>query len=219
MTDDSGYQQSGAAPSSGKSNALAWGLGIGALCLLVCCGGGGIVVWKLGSVAKTFMDNMATSDPAEVRRQTAEMVDIAIPDSYQPVQGMNMVAVRMVMYQTAPSDEGKKGMLMLMEWAIDQPGANAQQQEQQLRNSMNQQRANQNFQSTKSETREIEIRGDKVPFEFSEGTTGQPGQEQATHIVSGVFRGKRDRPVMLQLTIPDEAYDEAVVMEMLESIQ
>jgi hypothetical protein len=193
----------------GGSNTLVWVLAIGAGVLVICCGGLGVMAWK----AKSFVANLASSDPVEIRRQTAEMLEITIPDTFKPMQAMNMVAVRMVMYQTGAAP-GSPGMLMLMEMAI--PGAgNAQQQEQQLRQSMRQQQSNQNFQASKSETREIEIRGEKVPFEFSEGTNSQG---KAMHMVGGVVRGKRG-PVMLQLIIPAEEYDEEAVLQMLQSIK
>jgi hypothetical protein len=205
-------------PKSGFSKALLWILSILAICLLLCCGGAGILMWRFGDAAKDFMANMATSDPNEIRQQTKEMVDIEIPDNYTPIQGMNMVAFQMVMYQTDQSPDGSPGMLMLM--GMSMPGANAEEQEQQLRQSMQQQRGNQNFKARKTETREIEIKGEKVPFEFSEGTSAeQAGQDKTIHMVSGVFRGNENRPVMLQLTLPDDQYDEDAVMEMLQSIK
>src|SRR5688500_11557234 len=103
---------------SGGSNVLLWILGIGALCLVVCCGAEGVMAWRVGNAAKNLVANLATSDPAEIRQQTAEMVDIDIPDTYRPVQGMNMVAIRMVMYQTDAAADGSMGMLMLMEMAM-----------------------------------------------------------------------------------------------------
>jgi hypothetical protein len=147
------------------------------------------------------------------------MLDIDIPETYKPMQGMNLMAFRMVMYQTSQAEDGASGMLTLMQMTIDQPGVTAEQQEQQLRDSMRQQQANQDFEASKSETREIEIRGEKVPFQFSEGTVDQGGQQQSMHTVSGVVTGTQDRSVMIQITVPDEAYDEQAIVEMLQSIK
>ena len=219
MTDDNVFYDDTPPPKSSNAKVVLWVFGICALCFVVCCGGAGVVAWRFGDAAKKFVTDLTTTDPDEIRRQTAAMVDIDIPDEYQPMQGMNMVAVRMVMYQTPATQDGSQGMLMLMEMAMQQFGANAKQQEQELRKSMKQQHANQGYTSSKSETREIEIRGEKVPFEFVEGTNaGTPGQEKKTHMITGVFRGKRG-PVMLQLMIPDEDYDEDAVMKMLQSIK
>ncbi len=188
MVEDN-FQRPSPRPSGGSS-VLVWVLGIGAVCLVVCCGGFGVMAWRL----KSFVADMATSDPAEIRKQTAEMVDITIPEKYTPVQGMNLVVFHMVMYQTdAAADaaaDNSRGMLMLMEMTMQQFGVDQQQQEQELRKSMRQQQGNQDFKSSKSETREIEIRGEKVPFEFSEGTAEQQGQEKRIYMVSGVFPGK-----------------------------
>jgi hypothetical protein len=188
-------------------NILLWVLGIGGLCLVACCGGAGIMAWKFGA-------NMATTDPAEVRKQTAEMVAMAIPDKYQPVTAMNMVAFRFVIYQTQPGGSAG-GMLMLMEWTMQSMGVDAKQQEQELRKSMQQQQGKQGFTPTNTETREIDIGGQTVAFEFSEGT-GSGNVKMRS--VSGVFRGKRG-PVMLQLVVPEDEYDEEAVMQMLKSIE
>lgn len=192
---------------------MLWILAIAALGLVVCCGAVGVLTWRFGAAARNIVANMATSDPDEIRKQTAEMVDISIPDTYRPMQGMNMVVVRMVMYQTDASPDGS---LMLMEMAMQQMGVDVPQQQQELRKSIEQQPANQNFQSSKSETREIEIRGEPIPFEFNEGTNA--GQDQKIHMIRGVFRGKRGA-VLLQLMIPDDDYDEDAVLEMLQSIK
>src|SRR5688572_15949032 len=114
---------------SGGSNTLVWVLAIAAGALVLCCGGLGVVAWK----AKSFVANMASSDPVEIRRQTAEMLEITIPDTYRPLQATNLVVFRMLMYQTDAAASGAQGMLMLMEMAIQPQGVNAQQQEQQLR--------------------------------------------------------------------------------------
>lgn len=203
-------------PRKTGSSFLIWFLGIGAVCVVVCCGGAAIVGIRFGGAMKDFLGKMSTQDPVEIRKQTAEMLDITIPDKFKPMQGMNMVAFRMLMYQTEPTPEGSMGMLMLMEMPMQQ--ANGQQQEQELRKSMQQQQANQGFTSTKTETREIEIRGEKIPFEFGEGTHSSGGKEQKIHMVSGVVHGKRG-PVMIQFTLPDEQYDEDEVIQTLQSIK
>ena len=79
---------------------------------------------------------------------------------------------------------------------------------------MRQQQANQNVSVTETETRQIAIGGEQVPFEFSKGTSN--GKD--VRMVSGVVRGKRG-PVMLQLVVPEAQYDEAAVIQMLESIK
>jgi hypothetical protein len=218
MADPNAYGEG--PPARQGSSAWAWILGIGGVALLLCCGGVGFGVWKVTQAAKQFIENAAIEDPVKIREQTAAMLQIEIPDKYQPKLGMNLGVFRMAIYQTEPEQPNPDDLLMLME--MTQFGANNQQQEQQLRQSMQQQmqqqRGNQNFKSSKSETREIEIRGKKVSFEFTEGITGEPGEEKTVHMVSGIVQGKTG-PVMLQLVAPDENYDEAQVLKMLESIK
>jgi hypothetical protein len=189
------------------------------LCLVICCGAVGVGAWRLYEAAQRFVADMATDDPDEVRKKTAEMVDIDIPDTFQPKQAVDMIAMRMAVYQTEAAQEGTEGMLVLMEMGTEQMGIDPDEQEKQLRESMQQQHADQDFNASKSETRQIEIRGEKMPFEFTEGTSGEPGEQQKkTHMVSGVIRGKRG-PVMVQIVLPEDDYDEAAVMEMLQSIK
>jgi hypothetical protein len=188
---------------------LLWILAGGALAAVVCCGAVGVMGWR-------FMSQMATSDPAEIRRQSAEMLDMTIPPQYQPMQGMNMGIVRMIMYQTEPAADGTRGMLMLMEMGMQNLGVDAEQQKQELRKAAQQQQANQNVQQMKSETREIEIGGEQVPFQFSEATP--QGQAKKMYIVNGVVEGKRG-PVMVQVMLPEDQYDEAAVVQMLQSIK
>src|SRR5690606_37327009 len=111
--------------------------------------------------------------------------------------------------------EGGIGMLMLMELNVPQPGMDAKQQEEELRKSMRQQHGNQDFEASKTERREIMIRGEPVPFEFSQGTRKGDAAEATVHTVSGVVRGKQGRPVMLQLTLPGDQFNEQEVIEML----
>jgi hypothetical protein len=195
----------------GSGSVLLWILGIAALCLVLCCGAAGVAVWRFGETAKTFMANMSTNDPEEIRKRTAEMVDIDIPDKYRPLQAVNMVAFQLAVYQADPAPDGASGTLTLMEMTM---GAGQEQQEEELRKSMQQQGAGQQFDVTKSETRQIEIGGETIPFEFSEATQGE---QKKFHTVSGVFPGKRGT-VMLQLVIPADEYDEAAVLQMLQSI-
>src|SRR5688572_29791002 len=124
---------------SGGASVLLWILGIAALCLVLCCGAVGVMAWRFGAAAKNLVANFATSDPVEIRKQTAEIVDIAIPDEYQPVTAMNMVAFRFVMYQTGLPAAGSNGMLMLMEMTMEQMGVDPDEQELELRKSMQQQ--------------------------------------------------------------------------------
>lgn len=80
MADENPYY-GGNQPAPQKSSSVwTWVLGIGAVVLVVCCGGGGVAVWQFTQ----FVKNAATEDPVKIRAQTAEMVDMEIPDKYEP---------------------------------------------------------------------------------------------------------------------------------------
>jgi hypothetical protein len=222
MANDDVFQDDGSSqpPSSDSGTKVVLIIvGIVAVCFLLCCGGAVVLGWRFANMAQSFVENMVVSDPDKIREMTSKMIDIEIPEMFDPAQGMDMVAVRFVMYQLDADDGGESGMLMLMEMGTQQLGANPQQQEQALRQQMQQQQQYQTFKSKKSETREFEIRGEKVKFEFTEGILDDtPGSERKMHQVQGVFKGKRG-PVMLQLMLPDDKYDDEEVTKMLQSIK
>lgn len=223
MADDDVFQDDTASqpssPDSGTKVVLII-VGVVAVCFLLCCGGAMMLGWRFANMAQTFVENMIVTDPDKIRDMTAQMLDIEIPEMLEPKQGMDMVAVRFVVYQLDRDAGGESGMLMLMEMGTQQFGVNPQQQEQELRKNMQQQQQYQNFKSKKSEKREFEIRGEKVAFEFTEGLLdgGVPDSERKVHQIQGVFKGKRG-PVMLQLMLPDDKYDEEEITKMLESIK
>jgi len=174
---------------------------------LLCCGG---AVWWISS-------NKPTMDPQEVMAITKEIVEIEIPDDFQPTMGMNvnvfgMAKVKMAQYDTKSGE----GALILMSMEIAAAGGQAAQ-EAQMRQQLQQQRqGDPNLRIKKSEPREFEIRGEKVDFNFAETENmdnGDPWRQ-----VTGTFAGK-DGTVMLMLKIDEEAYDEDVVIKMIESIK
>lgn len=167
--------------------------------VLLCCGGG---AWWINSIQ--------TENPQEVIARTKEMVDIEIPDDFQPQKGMNAnvfgFKMKLAVYKLKSAD----GMLMLMSMSAAEANQDAQ-----MRNVLQGEVAK-NLTINNLKTRKFEVRGEIVDFKFAQSENmdnGDPWRQ-----VTGTFAGK-EGTVMLMLQIEEEAYDEDVVIKMIESIK
>lgn len=190
--------------------------------LLACCGGVAFVGWKFQGIAKNFAENFTTKNADEIRARTATIVHIDIPDAFQPIQAFDLIFMKQMIY----GNQAKGSMVMIIE--INQPmehasdAAAAKQQRQEILRQMRQQQAQQSGQmntelaEVSSETREFEINGEKIPFEFIKGTA--PNGGTPTRQVVGMFAGRQGM-VMLMLMVPESDYDDETVLKMIESIR
>lgn len=185
---------------SGTTKVLLILGGVGGLCLLVCCGVAGFIGWK----AKNSMSD----DPVVITKLSQSIVEMDIPADFTPKQSMDMFGVMKMAIYTAP----KHGMLMLI--GFGKMFADPQQQEQ-MKQQMKQQHGPKDQKVLSTETKEVEIGGKKVPFEFAK--TEDTGSHEKFEQVNGFFPGK-EGPVVLMLLIPEDEYDEEEVLKMLQSI-
>lgn len=194
-------------PKTGKSGVvkvLLILLAVAVVAGVLCCGGAfwWVSTWK------------PTEDPVKVRAQTAEIIDIEIPESYQPAMAMNMNMVFMTMQMTMWTAPGN-GMLMIAQAQAPQ-GADQAQMEQQLSQSMRQQQMGQQLNVKESETRTISIEGKDVDFTFAKATNANDNSDWRQ--VTGAFPGKGGT-AFINLQQPADSFDEAAVVKMLESIK
>lgn len=70
-------------------------VGIGGLFFLLCCGG----LFFAGFKFQQFAKNAVKQDPESVREVTADIIGIDIPDDFEPKQSMDMIFMKMVIYQ------------------------------------------------------------------------------------------------------------------------
>ena len=185
-------------------------LAAGGVLMLVCCGGMAFVVNKV--------KNNISEDPAVVRARTKDVTDIEIPDDFQPVMSMDLIIMKMFVYETKKQDGQTKkhdGMLMIAE--LHQNFAKDQNAEAQMKDAMNKQGKGQpDLDIIKSETREFEIKGKPASFKFSEAQ--DPKTKKEFRQVTGSFPGKAGT-AMLVLQVPANEYDEEEIVEMIESIK
>lgn len=183
---------------------------VGGVGLVLCCGG----LWWFGMRAQQLVRDVMpniTNNPAEIRKITDSMVSIEIPESWQPVMGMeSKIAFAMVVY--SPDQNPQSRVLTLMQ--VTARGANQQQMQQQMRMQSSQQGMSQEITIKSSETRTFTIDGDERDFLFAVGANRNG---DTVHQVTGVFPG-RNGTVMLVLIEKDDDWDEAAVVKMIESI-
>lgn len=194
---------------SGGSKALLLILGVGGVCLLLCCGG---VYWGYQKLAGKFGEAI-TMDPEKVRTQTAAISAIEIPADYEPKMGMDMTGfglpMKMVMYGRTGTDEPT---LVLMQ-APDNAGAGGMNRAQ-FEDAMAQQGHGQNIQVDSREVRIFDYAGEEYALEFVSGAGGRTGG--AARQASGVFP-TQGGPAFLTVIDSEENWDDEAVMQMIES--
>jgi len=180
---------------------------VGGLFVLVCCGG--------GIYLASQMDMDVNDDPEATKKVTAEIIDIEIPEVFEPKSSMSMNWIFFEMKLAAYEAKDNKGMLMITE--IDMPMAEGDEQQQaEMRKSMQQQNfGERSLTIIRSESREFEIRGETVKFQFAEA---EDASDTPFRQVTGAFSGKGGA-ASLMLQIEEEQYDEEAVVKMLESIK
>ncbi|MEM9701100.1 MAG: hypothetical protein AAF907_01500 [Planctomycetota bacterium] len=191
----------------------------GGLFAVLCCGG---VVWEFSS-SELFVPD---TTPAAVRATTDETITIDIPEDFTPIMAMSGefpffrwfadFRMAMVAYQT-PGD----GQMFVMKVVAPEEGGNRAQMETQTRQGFNQNNSSQVLFDVKTtETKTLTTAdGMTIDWQFSEGTgRDQSGADLgAFREVSGSFEDD-EGVFILQLTIPEEEYDEEEITGMLESI-
>jgi hypothetical protein len=196
---------------------------IAGVCLLACCGGVVFVGWKFQDFAKNVVANLATKDPQQIRDRTAKIIHVEIPEQqFPPAVAIDVVVMKEIIYGTL--DKPNRPMLVIVEmdknYLGQQGGGSAKQQRQEILRAMKQQGQqpgmDTDINEESSETREFDIAGEKVPFEFIKGKASQGGTP--TRQVVGVIQGRAGL-IMLMIIVPESEYDEAAVVRMLESIR
>ncbi len=201
---DFGGSAGGPPPKRGMSTTAKVLLilgGVFGVMMLLCCGG---ALW--------FYSKMGiTQNPQQVQAIQRQIVDIQVPEGYQPQMGMDMSVGPVTMKMAVFVSEG--GMLMLMQMPEQ---SSEEEMRQKMEESLQQQGKNQQINVDSRKTRTVVVDGQEVEFDFIEGTHADSGGK--VRQVIGQFPG-RGGTVMLMLVVPEDQWDEDEVMEMLQSIK
>lgn len=176
---------------------------LGGACAAICCG-----------VGAYFMKDALVLDPVKVRAMQAEIVQIDIPAEFQPEMGLNMnlgfMQMRMVGFQGQTG-----GGIFLAGMTVS--GQTQEQIEQGFQQEIDKQ--GEKFRIDSSETRKVKVDGLDRDFLFAKGAiVPDIGAEIPGRMVSGSIPAKQGAGY-IQILVPEAQYDEAKVIQILESIR
>jgi hypothetical protein len=173
--------------------------------LMLVCGGG------IGFFAYSFWPKIATQ-PAEVTAISKEILDLDIPEGYFPKKAISMnnfmMAVRMATYQQTDG----KGSLVVGNFQL-KVGKPDQSQKPDLTGSDDDSKK---LTIGETEIKEFPVHGKQVPFRFSDAV--EDGSNEKYRVVEAEF-GDAGLTTFLKLSVPEDSYDEEVVVKMIESIR
>jgi hypothetical protein len=181
-------------------------LGVGGVALLLCCGG----LFGAGVWLKRTVEQAQVTNPVQVRELAGQIASIRLPESYEPKMGLQLPMVGMRMVTFLRSDQPGANVF-LMENTMGMNPSDPAQRDQMLNQIQMQQGAQGNL--TNVEVREIEVAGQKVPFQF--GTNNANGR--VLRQVMGFVPLKKG-VVLVVISAPVDNFDEDEVVAILQSI-
>jgi len=183
------------------------------LLLVLCCGGMLVSGWYFG--------NSVSEDPDEIIALTQEIVDIEIPGELRPQLSFDMkvpFSGQEVMKWAVYADETTASFLVLASFGEALQGQDEEALADQIEQSLRQQglASEQNVRDWERSTREIEVRGEPVSFDFATGEDADTGTRRIE--VTGIFEGAGG-PVLISFSGDAEKFPEETIVEMIESIR
>lgn len=200
---------------SGTAKVLL-GVGVGCLVFLIlCCGFFGFSGYMMARMAK----NSIIKDPDEIRRVTADIVNIEIPASLPPKFGVDMkvpiFGTTLITGAAYGDPEHGTGLL------LGQFAANVMDEETmrtQWRQSMRNSGENdweEDVDIQESETHETEVNGEPAKFKVARGKSRTQGEVWQ---VAGGFRGKSGSAFLIMKVKSDE-FTKEQVLAILDSME
>jgi hypothetical protein len=202
-------------PGMSGTTKVLLGLGIGCgVCVLLCCGFFGAGTWLMVRTAQ----NALTKEPEAIRRLTAQIVDIEIPETLPPVAGMDIdvpVLGTKFLSWVAYGDANESNGLFLAQFGA--AIANEENMQAQLRQSIRQsgQRDWDEIEIEQSEKHEVEINGESATFTVAKG---RDRKHEEVWQVMGSFHGKGG-PAMLVLKVKESEFTKEQVLAILDSMK
>lgn len=186
------------------------------LCVLVCCGGIGILMYQ----ASAYMKDAFTEDPAIIDQRCAELLDIDVPEGFAPKVSIDMKVpmtdsrlMTIVAYES-----GARNSLVLVGVGDMLSEMSKEDMEREIENSLQQQGLGQPTPGAKreSESREYQI-GDK-PVTFNWQTVKNENDEPTAFHVTGTVDGKRG-PVLVTISADAETLSQEEIDQVIRSIK
>ena len=192
-----------------RNTKIALGI-VGGLVLLCICVS--IIAYFVLNRAGQAIGEAFTDDPAKVAETAKGMVDYDLPPGYREVFGMSFFGFDMVAFALADSPESQ--MIMLMQFPASAE-MNQAQMEQQMKQSLQQQRGQQDIPMQMVDQKEVTIRDQTVTMTVSEGTDSNGAVMRQ---MVGVFEGKNG-PVFLMIQGHKQRWDQGAVDAFIASLR
>ncbi|MBS0205182.1 MAG: hypothetical protein JSS49_19945 [Planctomycetes bacterium] len=174
--------------------------GIGLFTMLLCCGVGGWFAWSV-------MPKVATN-PAEVTAISKEILEMDIPKEFRPESAISMNNFAMTMKMA--TYKYNAGNLTIGTFRMK---VGDQRQKPDFQQSTNQAM---NLQMGNTVVHELTVRGEKVPFRFSEAVDTDSKKDY--HVVEGELTSA-GTTTFLKLVLEEGDFNENEVVKMIESIR
>ncbi len=185
-----------------KTSKIILGVLAGMLVLCLCVAASGWMVLRSGGQA---LSSASGTDPAKVAKIAASIADFSLPAGFEGSFGMQLLGFSLVGYNG--SDGHSHIYFVQVPDSIHVDPASIERQV----NPRNDRPARLKV----VERGEVSIRGQLVPYEISEGTSGDG---QAYRELSAFFQGKGGQ-AMVNISSPSTSWDKALVDSFLGSIQ
>lgn len=155
-----------------------------------------------------------TEDPVKVVAAQQEIAEIQLLPNQQPLFAMKMNLGLMNMTLVAYKSTGRSSMMLMQ---MKMTGMTEDEMQQNFRKEG--QKKNDQFQEESSETQKIKVDGVEREFLFAKGKLQSGGGPAvAARQITGMFPSRNGMGYLI-VTIEEEVYDEAAVIQMIESIK
>jgi hypothetical protein len=180
-----------------RNTKIAISIVAGLVFLCICIGGimAYVAMNKAGQVIGEAVEGVVAEDPAEVAQIAQGIVDYKLPPGYREQFGMSFFGFDMVAFGPAESTDQ---MIMLMQFP-ESAGLDQAEMEQQMKQSLQQQKGQQDIPMQVVDQTQKTIRDQPVTLTVSEGTNSDG---TVMRQMSGVFQGKNG--VVLLMVVSDK---------------
>ena len=206
--------------SGGAKVLLVLG-GIFGLCCLLCCGGVITLAIKGPKLMENYMDEAMSEDPVVIAQRRVELLEIDIPESFQPKGSMDIVVPfvdKRFMMVVAYEGDPPSNSIVLVGLGDSFSGMSPEEMEIKIKESLEKEGLGQpeNDANLETKTKNFTIGGRKTTFVY--GTeVDEEGKATRFH-VTGTVRGKQ-APVFVMITADADQFSEEDLDEIIESIE
>jgi hypothetical protein len=195
-----------------RNTTIALGIIAGLVFLCICVGVIAYVALnRAGQVVGEAVEGAIADDPAKVAQIAQGIVEYKLPPGYREQFGMSFFGFDMVAFGPAESTDQ---MIMLMQFP-ESAGLDQAEMEQQMKQSLQQQRGRQDIPMQEVDQVQRTIRDQAVTLTISEGTNSEG---TVMRQMSGVFQGEKG-VVLLMMMGQKQTWDQQAIDAFIASLR